>query len=156
MRSTSGAEASHGSVWHGRLAFGLTGEAPVPHRCTRAWILVSLLGGIGLTLTTGCTEFSHFGGISDQDGNSIHGVEIHQQGAESEWRLVGHSDGKGNLNIFKSKFSGGGKVRLRKRGYRTILMSESRFFKSPMIIMPETGDSDYGQPIDESDDVWNR
>jgi len=126
------------------------------HRRWAAWLLVVLFGVIGLTLTTGCTEFSHFGHINDLYGNSIHAVEIHQQGSDGEWRFVAHSDGKGKMNIFKSKFSGGGKVRLRKRGYRTILMSESRFFKSPMIIMPETGDSDYGREIDESDDVWNR
>jgi hypothetical protein len=134
-------------------------ETPGARTCRRrwaAWLPVVLFGVIGLTLTTGCTEFSHFGHINDLDGNSIHSVEIHQQGSEGEWRLVGRSDGKGKMNIFKSKFSGGGKVRLRKRGYRTILMSESRFFKSPMIIMPETGDGDYGREIDESDDVWNR
>ncbi len=115
-----------------------------------------MIGGAGLTLTSGCTEFNHFAHVNDLYGNAIHSVEIHQQQAEGEWKLVAHTDGKGKMNILKSKFSGGGPVRIRKRGYRTIIMSESRFFKTTMVIMPETGDREYGREIDESEDVWNR
>lgn len=121
-----------------------------------ALLFCTLTGGAGLAFTTGCTEFSHFGNVTDLYGNPIHGVEIHQQQAEGEWKLVAHSDGKGKMNIFKSNFSGGGVVRLRKRGYRTITMTESKFFKTAMVIMPATGESEFGAEMDESDDVWNR
>jgi len=106
-----------------------------------------LLAGVVLLLNSfpsGCTEFSHFGQITDRESTqAIHGVIISQQQADGTWKRVGQTDGTGRWNIFKSQISGGGDVRLRKRGYRTQTMLESTFLQEHLVLMQADGESSY-------------
>ena len=101
----------------------------------------------------GCVEFSHFAQISDREGTwAVNDVEISQQRPNGGWKSIGKSDGKGKINIFKHTISGGGKIRLRKPGYRTRYFSESEFLQSHNILMQSTEDAGYGE---SSDSLWN-
>lgn len=100
----------------------------------------------GLFFVVGCTEFSYFGRVVDADSTMvISGVEVSQQQPEGNWKTISKSDGKGKLNIFKSKFSGGRSIRLRKRGYRTLKMLENQFLQETQHLMQPTGDATYGE-----------
>jgi len=101
-------------------------------------------------LLGGCVEFVHWGHISDQEGTwGIGGVDIAQHQPDGSWKRIGGSDGKGRWEVFKYKVSGGGRIRLRKRGYLTRIFSEGEFLQQHMILMQATqegveGDAGYG------------
>ncbi|MFQ5411551.1 MAG: hypothetical protein ACE5EC_04615 [Phycisphaerae bacterium] len=105
-----------------------------------------LAAGAALALLGGCVEFVHWGHISDQDGTwGIGGVSISQQQPDGSWTHIGGTDGKGRWEVFKHKVSGGGRIRLRKRGYYTRLFSESEFLQRHMILMKASREGDYGE-----------
>ena len=108
-----------------------------------------LLAGVVLvfqSFASGCTEFSHFGQISDGESTrAVYGVVISQQQADGGWKRVGETDGTGRWNIFKSRISGGGDIRLSKPGYRTKTMLESTFLQEHNILMLSTGENSYGR-----------
>ena len=92
-------------------------------------------------LSAGCTEFSHFGQISDRESTwAVYGVQIAQQQPDGHWKRIGQTDGTGRWNIFKSLITGGGNIRLSKPGYRTLIMSESDFLQQNLILMESTGE----------------
>lgn len=111
----------------------------------RRWAV--LLAGMVLALhffSLGCTEFSHFGQISDRESaQAIYGVDISQHQADGAWKRVGQTDGTGRWNIFKRRISGGGDIRLSKPGYRTRTMLESTFLQEHNILMQATGENSY-------------
>jgi hypothetical protein len=74
---------------------------------------------------SGCTEFSHFGQISDRESAfSVNDVKIEQQKPGGAWKTLGYTDGKGKWNIFRMHIGGGGKVRFSKPGYATFQRSK--------------------------------
>ncbi len=94
---------------------------------------------------SGCMEFSHFGQVSDREGAfSVNNVKIEQHGPEGGWRVIGYTDGKGKWNIFKINIKGGGRIRLSKPGYQTLILNESEFLQQDNIVMSPTGDSRFG------------
>lgn len=106
-----------------------------------------------IALCAGCVEFAHFAQISDREGTwPVNAVEISQKQPNGRWKLIGKSDGKGKINIFKHLISGGGQIRLQKPGYRTIYFSESEFLQSHNILMQAIDSVDYGE---SPDTLWN-
>jgi len=90
-------------------------------------------------------EFSHFGQISDREGAfSINDVKIEQQKPGGGWRVLGTTDGKGKWNIFKAQIKDGGRIRLSKPGYETLVMYENEFLQQNNIILTPTGESRFG------------
>lgn len=107
----------------------------------------------GLVSFTGCTEFSHFGQVSDRQGTfPVNDVVISQQQNDGSWKRIGNTDGKGKWNILKAQISGGGRVRMEKQGYHTLTMSESEFLQQNNILMQASDTSFHGESA-ESD--WN-
>jgi len=108
---------------------------------------VVFLAGVVLAIhpfVSGCTEFSHFGHISDgESAQPVYGVLISQRQTDGAWKRIGQTDGTGRWNIFKSRISGGGDIRLSKPGYRTKRMLESEFLQEHLILMQATGESSY-------------
>jgi hypothetical protein len=115
---------------------------------SRSRFRIALAIFVGFTLTAwlaGCTEFSHFGQISDRESAfSINDVKIEQQKPGGAWKTIGYTDGKGKWNIFKVNIGGGGKVRFSKPGYETLVMYESEFLQQNNILMRATGETQYG------------
>ncbi len=108
------------------------------------WLSALVVAAI-LTLSGGCAEFVHWGHISDKEGTwGINDVAISQKQDDGSWKRIGGTDGKGRWEVFKQKIKGGGAVRLRKRGYYTITMSEAEFLQRHMILMSATGDDTFG------------
>ncbi len=107
------------------------------------------LAALALLFTTalgGCTEFNHWGHVSDREGSfGINAVEISQQQPDGDWKVLGKSDGKGRWDILKHQITGGGNVRLRKQGYETLILPESDFLQQNVILMQATGDAGYGE-----------
>ncbi|MCB9852995.1 MAG: hypothetical protein H6819_07860 [Phycisphaerales bacterium] len=96
---------------------------------------------------TACTEFVHWGHISDRENSwGINGVEIAQKQPSGKWEIIGGSDGKGRWEVFKNRIKGGGTIRVSKPGYYTIEMSEAEFLQKHVILMQSTG----GEDSDES------
>ncbi len=111
----------------------------------RPWavLLAAVVPAIHL-FSSGCTEFSHFGQISDRESTrAIYGVLISQHQSDGTWKRVGETDGTGRWNIFKRRISGGGDIRLSKPGYQTKMMLESTFLQEHNILMQATGESSY-------------
>ncbi len=106
-------------------------------RASRAGLTISLLSAC--VLFSGCVEFAHFGQVMDRESSgSVNDVKIEQQRQGGGWETLGHTDGKGRWNILKYKISGGGRVRLSKRGYRTVIMPESDFLQqNNILLMPD-------------------
>lgn len=111
----------------------------------RRWaVLLACMAPAFHLSSSGCTEFSHFGQISDRESTrAIYGVVISQHQADGAWKRVGQTDGTGRWNIFKSRISGGGDIRLSKPGYQTRMMLESTFLQEHNILMQATGQSSY-------------
>lgn len=99
-----------------------------------------------LVAVGGCTEFSHFGQVSDrQTSSSVNNVRIEQKEPNGNWRLIGHTDGKGAWNIFKHEIHGNGQIRLSKPGYRPLIMEESEFLSQNVILLSPTHDADFSR-----------
>ena len=115
-------------------------------RQTRIRLAIAIVGGLAVTMwLAGCTEFSHFGQISDRESAfSINDVKIEQQKPGGAWKTIGYTDGKGKWNIFKVKIGGGGKIRFTKPGYDTLVMYENEFLQQTNILMTPTGESRFG------------
>lgn len=95
-----------------------------------------------------CTEFVHWGHISDRENSwGINAVEIAQKQPEGNWKVIGSSDGKGRWEVYKNRIEGGGKIRVSKRGYYTIEMSEAEFLQKHVILMQATEGSDFGDSV---------
>ena len=126
MRSISGHKRR---PWAGRWAVLLAGLIPAFH-----------------LFSSGCTEFSHFVQISDRESTRpVYGVVISQHQADGAWKRVGQTDGTGRWNIFKSRISGGGDIRLSKPGYRTKMMLESTFLQEHNVLMQATAQGSYDE-----------
>lgn len=99
--------------------------------------IAGLLGA--LVLLSGCGELVHMGQISDRESAfAVNGVEIEQQQPDGSWKELGTTDGRGRWWILKDQIKPGRPVRLKKRGYRTEVMSDSEFMQqNNMIMMPE-------------------
>ncbi|HWL95296.1 MAG TPA: hypothetical protein VNT79_17380, partial [Phycisphaerae bacterium] len=81
-------------------------------------------------LPIGCTEFTHFGQVSDRQGTwPVNDVRISQQQGDGQWRPIGTTDGKGKWNIQKAAIGAGGRVKFEKPGYQTVVLSESEFLQ---------------------------
>lgn len=115
-------------------------------RQTRIRLAFAIVAGLAATgWLAGCTEFSHFGQISDRESAfSINDVKIEQQKPGGAWKVIGYTDGKGKWNIFKMHIGGGGKIRFSKPGYETLVMYESEFLQQTNILMTPTGESRFG------------
>ena len=115
-------------------------------RGLRLRLAAAILSGFVVTAwLSGCTEFSHFGQVSDREGAfAVNDVRIEQQESGGRWRTLGVTDGKGKWNIFKVQIKGGGRVRLSKPGYQTLILNESEFLQQDNIVMSPTGDSRFG------------
>lgn len=114
--------------------------APSRRFITRGLFAIVLL----MVLPVGCTEFVHWGHVSDRDNTwGVGNVEIAQQQAEGGWRVIGGSDGKGRYEVFKSRVGGGGKIRMRKTGYYDVVMEEAEFLQTHQVLM-QSGDNDGG------------
>ncbi len=97
-----------------------------------------------IVLPVGCTEFVHWGHVSDRDNTwGVGNVEIAQQQSDGGWRVIGGSDGKGRYEVFKSRVEGGGKIRMRKTGYYDVVMEEAEFLQTHQVLM-QSGDNDSG------------
>lgn len=93
----------------------------------------------------GCSEFSHFGQVSDREtSSSVNNVLIEQK-RSGAWKRIGHTDGKGAWNIFKHEIHGGGQIRLSKPGYRPLVMEESEFLSQSVILLAPTQDADFSR-----------
>jgi hypothetical protein len=118
----------------------------VSPRFVRIAILAFVLAIGGMQLA--CVEFVHWGHISDRENSwGINDVEIAQKQPSGSWKIIGRSDGKGRWEVYKNKIKGGGMVRISKRGYYAIEMSEAEFLQKHMILMQSTGDSEYGDSV---------
>ncbi len=105
---------------------------------------LAVLGGTQLA----CVEFVHWGHISDRENSwGINDVEIAQKQASGGWKVLSRSDGKGRWEVYKNRIKGGGSVRISKRGYYTIEMSEAEFLQKHMVLMHATGDSEFGDSV---------
>lgn len=115
-------------------------------RGARVRLAMAIIGGFFATAwLSGCMEFSHFGQVSDREGAfAVNNVKIEQHGPEGGWRVIGHTDGKGKWNIFKTNIKGGGRIRLSKPGYQTLILNESEFLQQDNIVMSPVGDSRFG------------
>ena len=115
-------------------------------RGSRIRLAFAIVAGLGAAAwLSGCSEFSHFGQISDRESAfSVNDVKIEQQKPGGEWKTIGYTDGKGKWNIFKVNIGGGGKVRFSKPGYETLVMYESEFLQQNNILMSPTGESRFG------------
>lgn len=93
----------------------------------------------------GCTEFAHFGQVSDREGSfPVNGVSIWQQENDGSWREIGSTDGKGKWNILKSRIKGGGRIKMQKAGYQTLIMGESDFLQQNSILIQATDSGNFG------------
>lgn len=79
----------------------------------------------------------------------VNDVRIEQQQSDGVWKTIGHSDGKGAWNIFKAQIKGGGRVRLSKPGYATIVMDESDFLSQNVIMMAPTSQDNWGDGVSD-------
>lgn len=85
---------------------------------------------------SGCSEFSHFGEVSDRLGaGGVAYAMIEQQQPGGAWKRIGRTDGKGAWNIFKHDIRGGGRIRIRKEGYRSVVLTEQDFLQQNLILM---------------------
>ena len=110
-------------------------------------VFVLLLAAIPATQLA-CVEFVHWGHISDRENTwGINGVQIEQKQPDGSWRKIGETDGKGRWEVFKKDVHGGGTIRVSKRGYYTIEMTEAEFMQKNMILMQETGSGDVGEGL---------
>ncbi|MBK8269534.1 MAG: hypothetical protein IPK83_15025 [Planctomycetes bacterium] len=126
-----------------------TNQVSVRH-LSRPVILAALFG---LVLCTGCTEFNHFGQISDRQGTfPVNDVTISQQQNDGTWKRIGNTDGHGKWNILKSKIAGGGRVKLSKPGYHTLNMSESEFLQQSNVLLESSHEAYEG---DSTDSAWD-
>jgi len=95
-----------------------------------------------------CTEFVHWGHISDRENSwGINGVEIAQKQDDGSWKVIGSSDGHGRWEVFKDRIKGGGTIRVSKKGYYSVEMTEAEFLQKHVILMQESGGSDYGESV---------
>ena len=93
----------------------------------------------------GCTEYAHFGQVSDREGSfPVNGVTISQQNNDGTWREVGTTDGKGRWNILKAKIKGGGRIRLQKSGYHSLVVGESDFLQQHNILLESSDSGNFG------------
>jgi hypothetical protein len=116
---------------------------------------IILMAGITTTVgLVGCMEFSHFGQVSDREGAfAVNDVKIEQQEAGGRWRTIGETDGKGKWNILKMQIKGGGRIRMSKPGYQTLILNESEFLQQDNIVMSPTGDSRFGDEYLKGQDL---
>jgi hypothetical protein len=100
-------------------------------------------------LTSGCAEFAHMGRMNDREYSTpVAGVKVEQQQEDGSWKFIGETDGSGKWFILKSKYKGGGNIRLSKKGYGTQVMADNEFMQaSSMLMAPDTTDqSDTNSP----------
>ena len=101
-----------------------------------------------LLLFGGCSELVHFGQVSDRDSAwEIGDVKIEQQHNDGTWQQLGRTDGKGRFSILKSEIRGGGRIRISKPGYHTVVMAENEFLQqNNILIVPSDtqNSSDFG------------
>lgn len=110
----------------------------------RSWRTALSFFAAAFLLNAGCTEFVHWGHVDDRDGvGGVNGVEISQKLSGGRWRRLGETDGKGKWSIFKSEIHGGGEIRLRKPGYKTLILPESQFLQKGLILMQSIDGSGY-------------
>lgn len=111
-----------------------------------------------VSFSTGCVEFSHFGQVMDREAaGPVGAVTIEQRQSDGDWKRIGVTDGKGRWNIFKHEIKGGGNVRLRKQGYRTIVMNENEFLQQANILMtPAMDDTAPEEYLRRQDDFEDR
>lgn len=103
-----------------------------------------------LSLAPGCTEFSHFGQVSNRMTSApVNDVKMEQQKSDGKWKTIGYSDGKGAWNILKMQVSGGGPVRLTKPGYAPLVMDESEFLSQNVILLTPTEEQGWGEGVSE-------
>lgn len=136
MRGTSGAKKLRNADFGFRIE----------ERGSRIRLVLAILAGFVATAwLSGCMEFSHFGQVSDREGAfSINDVKIEQQRPGGAWRVLGTTDGKGKWNIFKAQIKDGGKIRISKPGYDTIVMYENEFLQQTNILLTPTEASRFG------------
>ncbi|MBI5762430.1 MAG: hypothetical protein HZA51_02765 [Planctomycetes bacterium] len=106
----------------------------------RVWMAGAMV--VGAMGVPACQEYVHMGQISDREGAfSINNVRIEQQQTDGSWKNLGSTDGNGRWWIIKEKINGGGRIRLSKNGYYTIMMGESEFLQQYNIVLAPTGGS---------------
>ena len=107
-------------------------------------LVLFAIGGMQLA----CTEFVHWGHISDRENSwGINAVEIAQKQASGGWKVIGSSDGHGRWEVYKNRIKGGGTIRVSKRGYYAVEMSEAEFLQKHVILLQSTGGSDFGESV---------
>lgn len=93
----------------------------------------------------GCSEFSHFGQISNRQTSApVNDVRIEQRQPDGRWKSIGRTDGKGAWNIFKHEIHGSGLIRLSKPGFAPMVMEESDFLSQNVILLQPAGDHGIG------------
>jgi hypothetical protein len=123
-------------------------------RTSRMALLAATTFFMFIPLFSGCTEFSHFGQISDRQGTfPVNDVTISQQQNDGTWKRIGNSDGNGKWNILKGKIEGGGRVKLTKPGYHMLNMSEAEFLQQHNILMESSEESYQGESPDSAWDT---
>ena len=101
-----------------------------------------LLTALFLPFFAGCQELVHMGQVSDREGAfSIGGVKIEQIQSDGSWKYLGTTDGNGRWWILKEKMKGGGKIRLSKQGYHSVIMSDAEFLQQVNLVLMPTGSS---------------
>lgn len=109
-----------------------------------------VLGAGLMVAVSGCTEFSHFGQVSNRMTSApVNDVKIEQQQEDGSWKTIGYSDGKGAWNIFKMQISGGGRVRMTKAGYAPHVMDESDFLSQHVILMTPIEEEEWGEGVSD-------
>jgi len=107
--------------------------------------LVILIITATVVFQAGCVELVHWGHISDRDNSwAVNAVTISQHQPDGTWQRIGTSDGKGRWEVFKENIKGGGNIKVDKEGYYTIVMPESEFLQSHVILMQAKGGEDFG------------
>ena len=70
-------------------------------------------------------------------------MKIEQQAPDGNWRTLGHTDGNGKWWILKDKIKGGGRIRLSKTGYYTLVLGENEFLQgSSFLMVPSSGEEE--------------
>lgn len=118
-----------------------------------------LLAVAALAAAPGCAELTAIGHVSDRETSStISNVDIQASKDGKTWKSLGKTDGSGAYWILKAWIPEAARIKLARRGYYALEMSESDFTGSRSHLLTPTGQvSDPFDPAYEQSrrgDAW--
>jgi len=97
----------------------------------------------------GCAEMVAIGSISDRESSgTVNDVTIQASTDGKNWKKLGTTDGGGEYWILKSEIPANSQLRLTKRGYHPLKLSDQEFLASRSHLMAPTGTAS-ADPFDD-------